>query len=70
MVNCSMFVVAACWQPSLIPLPHFRSMEMDMLPGSLDLLPDAGFLKGGRAMLAIGGNALHESHVGDDRGVA
>ena len=45
-------------------------MEMDMLPGSLDLLPDAGFLKGGRAMLAIGGNALHQSHVGNDRGVA
>lgn len=45
-------------------------MEMDMLPGPLDLLPDAGFLKGGRAMLAISGNALHQSYIGDDRGVA
>ena len=65
-----MFVVAASWQPNLIPLPHFRSMEMDMFPVALDLLPDAGFLKGGRAMLAIGGNTLHQSYIGNDRGVA
>jgi len=39
---------------------------MDVFPHTLDLLPDASFFKGRSAVLAIGGNTLHHSYIGND----